>query len=100
MPPSNANLAYYYDNVGKYIVPAFRVKGERNSTPTVVTATQCIEMRSPNPSLTDLQTKPTYKTALADSCEADIQVKMLELREEGINDFRNYRYQFICSIFK
>ena len=41
VPPSNGNLAYYYDNVGKYIVPAFRVKGKRNTTPTVVTATQC-----------------------------------------------------------
>ena len=76
VPPSSGNLAYYYDNVGKYIVPAFRVKGERNTTPTVVTATQCIEMSSPTPSLIDLQTKPTYQTALADSCKADIQVKM------------------------
>ena len=98
--PRNGDIVFGYDNVGKYIVPSFRVKGERNTTPTVVTATQCIEMTPATTPPSELQNQPTYRTSLADEEESAIQVRMLEIREEGVNDFRHFRYQFICAIFQ
>ena len=98
--PPTGDIVICYDNIGKYIVPSFRVKGERNTTPTVVTATQCIGLTPTTSSSTPLQTQSTYRTTLADAVESEIQAKMLEIREEGLNDFRQYRYQFISSLFQ
>ena len=43
---SSADISVWFDNIGKYIEKAFRVKGDRNKTPTVITATQTIELSS------------------------------------------------------
>ena len=99
--PRSIDIAIWYDNVGKYIVKSFRVKAERNDSPTVVTATQCIELSKPATvgSQPPLQQMSSYKSSISDLTEADIQIKMNEIHEKAVEDFRQYRYQFVCSIF-
>ena len=48
------DLAIWYDNVGKYMVKSYRVKSERNKTPTVVTAI----------TLANQQTNPCFRYLL------------------------------------
>ena len=88
--PRSVDIAIYFDNVCKYIVKSFRVKAERNDSPMVVTATQCIRLTTPDINLHSLplQQKCSYRSSVADLTEVEIQEKMLAIREQAVNDFR------------
>ena len=99
LPPSKFDLAIWFDNVGKYIVKSYRVKAERNATPTVVTATQSI-MLSNVPGQSMLQCSlPTY-TKQGTLPEIEIQQLMINKREKSICHFRQYRQKFVSSVLQ
>ena len=96
-----ADLDIFFDTVGKYIVKSYRVKSEHNHTPTVVTATMSLELNPTNEAEIFLQSKDEYKPLnwIGEQSESDLQVKMQEILDEGLEDFRQYRYEYVCSIF-
>ena len=61
------------------------------------TATQYIVMSKPSAQPMLQTTMESYKT-LHEYTEAEIQSKMLALRETSVDHFREYRYEFILSL--
>ena len=102
LPRQPCDLEIWFDNVGKYIVKSYRVKGERNPSPTVVTATQYIilEKMPDQPMLQNSLSKYTVNKKIKDKKkqEKELQRNMLSLRDESVKDFRGYRYLFVKSI--
>ena len=101
--PSSGDIVVYFDNVGKYIVKTYRVKGERNEAPTVVSAVQVIHL---TPSLSNTaniflqQSVNPYIHDIHNLTESDIQKRMIRLRDASLESYRVYRFKFIAAIFE
>ena len=98
----NCDLDVYVDNTGKYIVKSYRVQSERNNSPNVITAVINIELQKEKNSKENIQyiknLKPVYwQNNLA---EPEIQKLMEKEIVETQNNFREYRYNYLFSLFK
>ena len=98
----NCDLDVYVDNTGKYIVKSYRVQSERNNSPNVITAVINIELQKEKNSKENVQyiknLKPVYwQNNLA---EPEIQKLMEKEIVETQNNFREYRYNYLFSLFK
>ena len=99
----NEDSDIFVDNVGKYIVKSYRVNHTENTTPTVVTACINIPLNKPDEDKdVHLQSDPGLKPIfwMGNANETEIQELMDETMQEGIDDFRQYRYNYLCEIFK
>ena len=96
------DLDVYVDNVGKYIVKKYRVHSERNNSPTVVTAVINIELQQNKADTKNIQfienLKPRYWQGTL--TEEAIQCLMGKEIENACNDFREYRYCYLRSLFQ
>ena len=96
------DLDVYVDNIGKYIVKKYRVHSERNNSPTVVTAVINIELQQNKDNAKDIQfienLKPCYWQGTL--TEEAIQCLMEKEIENACNDFREYRYCYLHSLFQ
>ena len=92
----------YIDNVGKYINKSYRVSYVKNASPTVVTACIDIPLTNPNDAISGLQQKPELKPGTwgEGATEEEIQVLMEQKIQEGIEDFRGCRYNYLGQIIK
>ena len=96
------DLDVYVDNIGKYIVKKYRVHSERNNSPTVVTAVINIELQQNKADTKNIQfienLKPRYWQGTL--TEEAIQCLMGKEIENACNDFREYRYCYLHSLFQ
>ena len=92
----------FIDNVGKYINKLYRVSHVKNATPNVVTACINIPLTMPSSQFKDLQRDAKLKPGNWQQglSEEEIQNKMRERIEEGQQDFRVFRLNYITSVFK
>lgn len=97
LPRQICNLGIWFDNCGKYIVKSYRVRGERNSSPTVITASQYIVLNEIPEQGAIQSSLSSYKIDSIGS-EEEIQKRMLEIQNESISHFREYRFRFIASL--
>ena len=96
------DLDVYVDNIGKYIVKTYRVHSERNNSPTVVTTVINIELQQNEADTENIQfienLKPCYWQG--NLTKKEIQYLMEKETENAQNNFREYCYCYLCSLFQ
>ena len=93
----NGDIDLYFDNIGKYITKNYRVKADKNTSPTIITATINIPLKSD----VYLQSNESLKPGNWSNGTTELEIQ--NLMEADINDslvhFREFRFNYIVSLF-